>query len=814
MFRNYIKIALRNLQKDKLHTIINTVGLSLGIACCILILLFVQNELSFDRFHSKSDRIYRAWVMEDYENGNQFFNTVTPFPLAPALKTEVPEIESVVPISILNWQAVKGDKKYNERVHMVGPTFFELFDFEIIAGNSDMALSDVKNIVLTKDTAIKYFGSTEVIGRTIEFNLEDGRRTCEVATVVENPPSNSSIGFDMLISDLNKDLLLESVELDNWFNVSAETYVLLKKDVNVAGIEPKLAHISEKYVGMPSDDGTYHIGLQPLTDIHLNPEFPVGIAQVSDPKYAYILGGIALLILIIACINFIMLSISKSVGRAKEVGVRKSIGASRLQIAQQFLSEAILTVCIGLLFGLLLARLFLSKFNQLANKALEMGLTPFLLLVSLGLVIIIGVIAGSYPAFVVSNFKSATILKGGNTGQVQNSTLRRILIGVQFALSIGLIASTLIMRDQLNYLQNRNLGFDKEQLVSVPLHVPEGRIGATIQKGMEIAQLYKTKLKSFPEIKSVSASSHSFSTDGWTELGYSDLDGRYHEFDMNVVSPEYISTMAMEIVKGRDFQEGNVSDRQRAVIVNEAFAEAFNIADLNGAEIEGSPFGEHEIIGVVKDFNYSSLHGKIRPLALTLNPMVFFTDNININFYSDPTPKLFVRLQGGNVSEGLEILEKIWSEISQDETFEFQFVDEQINAMYQQERNLGTIVGIAALFTILVGSLGLFALVSLNIQNRMKELSIRSILGASEGIRLYLISKEYLFMLLGALAISAPVVWYVMDNWLAGFAYRTPLSLTFFLWAGFIAFISASISIGYHAHKAVKTSPVEYLGNQ
>ena len=814
MLRNYIKIALRNLRKDKLHTVINTVGLSLGIACCILILLFVQNELSFDRFHSKSDRLYRAWVLEEYENGNQFFNTVTPYPLAPALATEVPEIENIVQISILNWQADLGDKKFKERVHMVGPAFFEIFDFKVIAGSASMALSDVKNIVLTEDAAIKYFGNIQVVGNTMEFEVDDGRRTYEVAAVVENAPSNSSIKFDMLISDLNKDLLFGAMELDNWFNVSAETYVLLKEDVNITGIEAKLANISEKYVGMPPGDGKYNIGLQPMTDIHLNPEYPIGIAPLSDPKYSYILGGIALLILFIACINFIMLSISKSVGRALEVGVRKSIGASKLQIAQQFLSEAILTVFLGLLFGLILARLFLSKFNELSNKVLEMGLTPFLLLVCFGLVIVIGIIAGSYPAFVVSNFKSASILKGGITGQVQNSTLRRILIGVQFTLSIGLIASTLIMRDQLNYLKNRNLGFDKEQLVSVPLHVPDGRITATIQKGMEKAQLYTSKLKRFPQIKSVAVSSHTFSNAGWTELGYSDLEGMYHEFNLNVVSPEYISTMAMQIVKGRDFQEGNVADQQMAVIVNEAFAKAFAIENLNDAKIEGSPFGEHQIIGVVKDFNYASLHGKIQPLAMTLNPMIFFTNNINMNFYSDPTPKLFVKLEGDKISEGLEVLQKTWSEISPDETFEFQFIDEQISAMYKQEQNLGTIVGIAALFTILVGSLGLFALVSLNIQNRMKELSIRSILGASEGIRLYLISKEYIFMLLGALLISTPIAWYVMGDWLAGFAYRIPLSATFFLWAGLIALITSALSIGYHANKAVKTPPVEYLRNE
>ena len=658
--------------------------------------------------------------------------------------------------------------------------------------------------------ALKHFGSTDIIGKNVVFDLDGEEKIFLVKAVVQNPPTNSSIRFNMLISDLNKTTLLGGMQLENWFNINPETYVLLKEGSSLVNIEPKLSAISKKYVGMPEGD-TYTIGFQPLTDIHLNPDYPVGIAPVTDPKYAYILGGIALLILSLACINFIMLSISKSVGRAKEVGVRKSIGALKSQIVQQFLSEAIITVFFALIIGLVLAKIFLPYFNDLANKELSMSFTPFLIGIALSMVIIIGIVAGSYPALVVSNFKAAKILKGGNTGISVKNNLRKILIGFQFVLSIGLIASTFIMTKQLNFIKNKNLGFDKEQLVSVQLQVPEGRMVATINNGMETAKLFKDKLNGLPEIESVAASSHTFSPGGWTEIGFTDLDGKYNEFNLNIVSPEYISTMDMKLVSGRDFQVENASDKRRAVIANEAFAKKYNIQNLNNAKISDANFGDHEIIGIVKDFNYTSLHGEIEPLVLSLNPSLFFVGNVDINIYSSLTPKLLVKLKPNTVQKGLSKIEQSWTEISGDNPFDYQFIDQQLDAVYEQERNLGTIVGIASLFAILVGGLGLFALASLNIQNRMKELSIRKILGASNGNTLFLIAKEYIILIVITLLIASPITWYIMSNWLSTFTYRIEITVVAFLIAGIVATVTAVLSISYHSYRAIRTEPIDYL---
>ncbi len=809
MLKNYLITAFRNLVKERLFTVINLIGLSIGIACCVLILLYVHNELSFDKFHSKSDRIYRVWVKEQYKSGQEFFNTVTPYPLASALKNEVPEIESVVQISLLNWDAKYQTSKLPETVHMVSPSFFEMLDFKLLSGNLSNALNESKNIVLTEDTAIKYFGNTNVVGKEMVFDVNGEQKIFEIKAVVANPPTNSSIDFKMLISDINIKSLFNVFTTENWFNVSPETYVLLKEQTT-PNLDAKFKVIAQKYVDMSPGD-VYTIGLQPLDDIHLNPDFPVGIAPVSNPKYAYILGGVALLILILACINFVLLSISKSVGRAKEVGVRKSIGAFRVQIMQQFLSEAIVSVFIALCIGLLLVKICLPFFNDLSGKSLQLSWSPFILLLSLMLVVIIGFIAGFYPAFVVSNFNPITILKGGTSGINGKKQLRKALIGVQFVLSLGLIASTIIMTKQLDYLRNKDLGFDKQQMVSVQLPIQEGRLAAMIANGHKKAELFKSKLLSSSNVVDVASTAHDFSPGKWIGVGYTDENNQYREFNLNVVSPEYIKTLGLKVTMGRDFMPNNDSDLRRAVIVNQAFADKFGITSISGTKISNTHFGDHEIIGVVEDFNYYSLHGQIEPLVLTLNPSLFFGGNTDIDIFSNPAPKLLVRLQKNRIENGIGDINKAWSEIVGDKPFEFQFVDNQLDLQYKSEKNLGSIISIASILAIIVGGLGLFALASLNIHNRMRELSIRKVLGASNQDTAYIIVKEYLWLIGVTLIIATPVTWLIMSNWLSSFTYRINMSIVYFLVSGIIAVIMATISISYHTMKAVKSQPVEFL---
>lgn len=810
MLRNYLKTAFRNLYRERLFTVINLIGLSIGIACCVLILLYVHSELSYDKFHSKSDRIYRAWVKEEYRTGQEFFNTVTPYTLATALRNELPEIESVTQVSVLNWDINYRSSKISEPVHMVSPSFFETFDFRSVSGNLAHVLDDARSVVLTRDAALKYFGEINAVGEELVFDVGDEQRIFEVRAIVEDPPVNSSLSFDILISDVNLPSLFSPFALENWFNVSPETYVLLNEGADNGSLETKLGAVAEKYVDM-SDGDKYTIGLQPLSDIHLNPDFPVGIAPVSNPKYSYILGSVALLILLLACINFVLLSISKSVGRAKEVGVRKSIGAFQGQIIQQFLSEAILTVFVSLCFGMLLVWGFLPFFNGLSGKELQLTWSPFLLLLILSLVTVIGLIAGFYPAFVVSKFDPAHILKGGAVGVKGKKGLRQILVGVQFVLSLGLIASTIIMTRQLEFLRNKDLGFDKQQLVSVQLPESQGNLSKVIGKGLEEATLFRTKLLSSNNIVSVASSAHDFSSGRWIGVGFTDEQNQYREFNLNVVSPTYVETLGLELAMGRDFMLNNDSDKRRSLIVNQTFADKFGIESLNDSKISKTNFGDHEIIGIVEDFNYYSLHGQIEPLVLTLSPSMFFSGGIDIDIFSNPAPKLVVRLQKNRIEDGIGDIQKAWAEIVGDQPFDFQFVDNQLDLQYRNERNLGRIISIASILAILVGGLGLFALASLNIHNQMRELSIRKVMGASDGDTALIIVKEYLILIGVTLMIATPITWLFMSNWLSSFTYSIPMSIVYFLGSGMIATIMALISISYHTAKAVRSQPVEFL---
>lgn len=809
MLKNYLVTAFRNLYRERLFTVINLFGLSIGIACCILILLYVHSELSYDKFHSKSDRIYRVWVKEEYKTGQEFFNTVTPYALAGALREEVPEIDRLSQLSALNWDIRYRSGKISETVHMVSPTFFEIFDFDPIVGTLTGVMDDARSIVLARKAALKYFGRTNVVGEELVFEVDGEPKIFEVRAVVEDPPLNSSISFNMLVSDVNLQSLYNPLVLENWFNVGPETYVLLHEGTG-ATLENKFKAVAEKYVDMSEGD-VYTIGLQPLTDIHLNPDFPVGIAPVSNPKYAYILGSVALLILILACINFVLLSISKSVGRAKEVGVRKSVGAFQGQIIQQFLSEAIVTVFVSLGIGMLLVWIFLPFFNGLSGKELQLTWSPFLAILIVSLVIVIGLIAGFYPAFVVSKFDPAHILKGGSVGVRGKKRLRQLLVGVQFVLSLGLIASTIIMTRQLEFLRNKDLGFDKQQLVSVQLPETQGNLANLIGGGLREAELFRSRLLTSQNIAAVTASAHDFSSGRWIGVGFTDEQNQFREFNLNVVTPTYVETLGLELVMGRDFMLDNDSDKRRAVIVNQTFADKFGIESLNDAKISRANFGDHEIIGIVKDFNYYSLHGQIEPLVLTLNPSMFFGGGTSIDIYSDPTPKLLVRLQANRIEKGIGNIRKAWSEIEGEQPFDFQFVDNQLEQQYRSERNLGSIISIASILAIIVGGLGLFALASLNIHNQMRELSIRKVLGASEVDSALTIVREYLFLIGATLLIATPITWYIMSDWLSSFTYRIPMSMVYFLISGFIATSMAMISISYHTVKAIRSEPVEFL---
>ena len=553
----------------------------------------------------------------------------------------------------------------------------------------------------------------------------------------------------------------------------------------------------------------YAPGLQPLTSIHLDTTYPVGDIPVSDVKYSYILSAVAILILFVACINFVTLSVGRSLKRAREVGIRKVVGAQRRQLIAQFIGEAVVITAIALVLGMVLSVLGLPLFNELSGKQLVFSWNGFLLLVIVCLLSVIGLMAGSYPAFVLSAFKPVSVLKGSlQIGSKQR--LRQVLVGVQLVLSIFLISSTLIMKQQLNFLQNKNLGFNKEQLVVIQLNVPRGgRLPERVKKGFEMSEQFKLELGKVNGVLAVGTASHDFGDGSWTAVGYTDDQGTYRNFNLNVIDDEYIPLMKMEMVAGRNFTD-EVADK-KGVLVNEAFAKEYGWTDVNGKRIPGKNFGEHEVIGIVKDFNYTSLYTSVPPLVMVQDPAIILAGSENINFENNPMPKLFVRLAPENMQATLDQVKSVWDNLTNAEEFDFTFVDQALDAQYRSDQNLGKIVSLATLLAVIIGSLGLYALASLAMQNRTKEISIRKVLGATEQSLLVLLSRDYVMMILVSLLLSVPITWYLMSNWLQSFQYRIEVGWQVFALAGGLSLLVALITISYQALKTAWTHPAETL---
>ncbi|QOI97914.1 MAG: ABC transporter permease [Flammeovirgaceae bacterium] len=814
MLRNYLKIAFRSLWRSKVHSVINVAGLSLGIACCMLIVLFVKDELTFDAFHKKADRIYRGYVKENYGENQVFFNTVTPFPLGPTLKDNLPEIEQQVRINPYGTQVKVGENQFSESVTIVGEHFFDVFDFRIIKGERTNVLSGINNVILTDQIAKKYFGNDDPINQVITIQISEKAEEFMVKAVVENPPVNSSIQFKILISDLNfTRMFSEQVLTSSWFNVNPETYVLLKPGAKVADVVEKFPPIFKTALG--EDDykqSNYTVGLQPLTGIHLDTSFPAGIAPVSNPRYSYILSAVALLILFVACINFVTLSVGRSLKRAREVGIRKVAGALRGQLVVQFIGEAVLITLLSLAVGFMLALVSLPVFNTLAAKQLSLGPDVFTFLVATVLVVIIGLIAGSYPAFVLSNFRPVMIFRGTVQGISSRQGLRTILVGIQLVLTVFLISSTLIMRNQLNYLQNKNLGFNREQLAVIQLNVPrEGRLTERVQRGFEMVQLFKGELSKIPNVAGVCGTSHDFANGNWTAVGYTDQDGVYRTFNLNTVEPEYFTVLQMQFAAGRNFNNNSTADVRRGVIVNEAFVKELKWDEALGKKIPGRNFGDHEVIGVVKDFNYASLYTRIEPLVLVMDPSIILQGVENISIGNSPIPKLVIRLKPGDMAQTINQVKEVWNKLTGSQEFTFAFVDQAIAAQYASDQNLGRIIRIATGLAILIGSLGLYGLASLAMQSRTKEIGIRKVLGATERSLLLLLSRDYVLLVVASLVISIPITWLVMRDWLAGFEYRVAIGVDVFLLSGCIALGIALLTISYQAFRTAWTQPAETL---
>jgi putative ABC transport system permease protein len=806
MLKNYLKIALRNLLRHKGYSLINITGLAVGIACCLLILLYVQDELAYDRHHEKAEQIYRV-VLDGRLADKDFHFAVASAPLAVMLPKELPEVLASTRLQNRAGILVRhGEKRFTEdRIFYADSTMFGVFTMPLLLGNSQTALAQPNTIVLTAAMAAKYFGDENPIGKTLALDNQN----YQITGMMQDVPRQSHFHPDFLAAMAT----LSDSRDQSWLSNNFYTYLVLPANSDPKAFETKLAAVVKKYVdpqikaaiGVGFDEfiasgGRYRYVLQRLTDIHLHSKLDVEIEPNGDIKYLYIFSAIAVFILLIACINFMNLATARSANRAKEVGVRKVLGSLRTQLVQQFLSESMLISFIALLIAIGLVELLLPFFNNLAARHLQAdffsdNLARFGLI---GFALLVGIIAGSYPAFFLASFQPVSVLKGKLSRRGGRSHwLRSGLVVSQFAISIALIVGTAVVHQQLQYVQSQNLGFNKAHVV-------------VIQKASELGQqgqAFKQELLRYPNVLNASTST--------------EVPGRW--FSNTAVQPEgappdrlelvwylaadddFVKTLDMKITAGRNFSKAFSMDSS-AVIINETAVKRLGWTDAVGKKIVLRGRTPEEslkftVIGVLKDFHFESLRQEIRPFALFPQSAL-----------RERTPSFVaVRIRPQNLPATLAFLEDKWQEFVPHHPFEYSFLDADFEALYRAEQRTGKIFGAFSALAILIACLGLFGLASFMAVQRTKEIGVRKVLGASISQVVILLSKDFTQLVLIAIAIAAPVAYFAMNRWLQNFAYRIDIGWWVFALAGGLALLIAFITVSTQALKAALANPVEAL---
>ena len=779
MLRNYLNVALRNFRRYKAFTAINVLGLALGLACCLIIALYVHHELSYDRFNEKADRIYRVVQEQRFATTQQV--AVMSSPVAPALLSTFPEVEKAVRFyaskDVMRWEQ---DRLAEVLIAYTDSTVYDVFTLPLAQGNPSQALVAPNTVVLSEETARTLFGQQDAVGQSVQF----GERMFEVTGVMANIPANAHFDFDAFASFATLD---EQEELHSWGSNSMWTYVLLHPGVASETLDAKLPDFITAHIEREDALNVFSYSLQPLTSIHLHSQMVGEIKANNTISTIYIFSAIALFILIIASINYINLTTARSGQRLREVGIRKVLGAFRGQLVGQFLGESALLTCIGVVGALLITAGSLPYFNALLGieLTLRLDVVVTLVVVLLG----VGVLAGIYPALHITHHRPVHILKGLRTASGRGGYFRRGLVVVQFTVSIALLVAVGVAMQQLQFIEQKDLGFDKEHLITLEAPGDEAQVA-----------LIKDALARLPEVLHVTASrarigqgfpSTTFRREGAPEdemqmVSYFDID------------PNFVETMNVQLVAGRNFQQELTSDIDGSILINETAVHAFGWASAEEAIGQRITQGwTPEIIGVVKDFHFSTLHEAIDPLVLWWDPPSLRT--------------LTVRTQPGEVSATLAALEIAWNDILPGRPFAFTFVDEHLNTLYKKDQVLSKLFGVFALFAIVIACLGLFGLTSFTYQQRKKEIGVRKVLGASVQTILTMLSREVLSLIAIAFVIALPLSYIAMKYWLAAFAYHVEPGMHVFLLAGLVTVFIALIAVSYQSIKASLSNPVKSL---
>ena len=790
MLKNYLKIAYRNIRKNKGYTVINVCGLAIGFACCLMVFLFVADELSFDQYHLDKERIYRIAAREaSSTTTGEAAKTCAAF--SQALKDNYPQIEKLARILPVSDGVVKhGNKNFYEKNRVYSDTdLFSILTIPFIDGNPETALDRPATVVISERMAKKYFENENPLGKTIEIN----NRGYEITCVVADPPSQTHFKYDFIVS-------LKTPEgrypFDAWFLSNFYTYIKLKPNVNINNFSEQLKHVAEIYAREKLAEGdevvTYF--LQPVPDIHLHSHLQGEMEPAIHPVYLIIFAVVGLFILLIACFNFINLNTARSAKRAKEVGMRKVIGARRSQLIWQFLGESLVIILFAIFVTLILIDLSLPYLNELTHKNFTTStiIQPKIFCALFGLTLFVTIFASGYPSFFLSGFQPIKTIKSTVNISSGGSGLRRLLVVGQFAISIFLIIGTLVFYQQLHFMKNQYLGFDKEQKLILPLRGP-----VSIRDNYESV---RTEFLKHSSITGVTFSSEvpGERSDRWDTKVIGSGENRYHEMNYTYIDDDFIKQYGMKLISGRSFERGRTTDITGTYIINRMAVQELNWTDpakAIGKRIEA--VYEGEIIGVVEDFNYQGLQSIVEPLVLQFRPTRF--DRITLN----------IKIE--NLAETIAFARTKWKELFPDIPFDYFFLDTAFNQQYQSEERIGAIFSALTFLGLFIACLGLFGLASFITEQKTKEIGIRKVLGATVSGIIFLLSREFIKWIVVANIIAWPLAFFLTKSWLQRFAYRTEIELWIFGFAAAMTLMIALITVSYQSIKAAVADPVRSL---
>jgi putative ABC transport system permease protein len=786
MIKNLLKTSIRYIRKHPGYSILNVLGLTLGISSALFLIIYVSDELSYDRYHKNADRIYRV-SSKITETDDQFTWNVAQIPMGPQVVQDYPEVESFVrfinmPRALYKFE----DKEYiEENFQYVDSTLFDIFTYKVIKGDVKSATRDPKKIALTETTAARYFGSADPIGKT----LTAGDNTYEVTGVFEDVPSNSHFRFDAVAARNNL-----PKQLGTWGNFGVFTYLLLPQNIDIKAFETKIqgmydAHM--KTIFEPLKIKIEYI-LEPITKIHLystNANEPEPTGSIT---YVIIFGIVALFLVLIAAMNYMNLATARSANRAREVGLRKVVGSRRVTLVAQFLSESVVLTIISLIISILLLIVLLPKFNLLAGKSFNISIlySPEVIISVIGVILFAGILGGSYPAFFLSRFSPVTVLKGEITHGTAGSLFRKILVVIQFTISVAMIVCTLVVFRQLKFLKNMDQGFNQENVLMLQLN----------QGMVRKYPVLKLALMENNDIKYVTSTNTQIGEGSGKVIFNMETDQGMAQRGINfaVVDHDFVDALGIKIVKGRDFQQDMPSDTLSGVVVNETLANRMGWSDPIGkkAVLGDGAFINARVIGVMKDYHQTGMYNAIESL------MLVYRERNNI---------IYVKLSGNNTEKTIAYIEKKWKEIFPDQPFNYTFLSERFNRQFEADEKRGLIFTMFTILAILIACLGLFGLASYMVEQRTKEIGIRKVFGANEGVIMGLISKDFLILVAISIVIALPLAYYFMNNWLRNYVYRTNIGLLLLLGTALLTIAITFITISFKAYQAAAMNPANSL---